>query len=155
MISLTACKDNAKNLDMQAERQETTFRFRFFPFPWLIRSCAQEHCGSSLPPAVSPSLPGMSDSASPRMEGEPPASPERRRQETVACRAACPRTWGCDIFGIARWRSFPFFLLPLQSEQLYKPSIQKENETYIIASCGRNGKPLRRAEAARRTGTQR
>ena len=44
----------------------------FSPFPWLIRSCAQEHCGSSLPPAVSPSLPGMSDSASPRMEGEPP-----------------------------------------------------------------------------------
>ena len=73
MISLTACKDNAKNLDMQAERQETTFRFRFFPpFPWLIRSCAQEHCGSSLPLVVSPSLPGMSDSASPRMEGEPP-----------------------------------------------------------------------------------
>ena len=33
MISLTACKDNAKNLDMQAERQETTFRFRFFPLP--------------------------------------------------------------------------------------------------------------------------
>ena len=72
MIFLTACKDNAKNLDMQAERQETTFRFRFSPFPWLIRSCAQEHCESSLPPAVSPSLPGMSDSASPRMEGEPP-----------------------------------------------------------------------------------
>ena len=33
MISLTACKDNAKNLDMQAERQEKTFRFRFFPLP--------------------------------------------------------------------------------------------------------------------------
>lgn len=155
MIFLTACKDNVKNLDMQAERQETTFRFRFFPLPLAHPDLRPGTLRIVPPPSRLSVVARHVGFRVPMHGGRAPASPERHRQETVACRAACPRTWGCDIFGIARWRSFPFFLLPLQSEQLYKPSIQKENETDIIASCGRNGKPLRRAEAARRTGTQR
>ena len=125
----------------------------FPPFPWLIRSCAQEHCGSS-PRRLSVVARHVGFRV-PTHGGRASASPERHRQETVACRAACPRTCGCDIFGIARWRSFPSFCYLCNPNNYINHRFRKKNETYIIASCGRNGKPLRRAEAARRTGTQR
>lgn len=68
MISLTACKDNVKNLDMQAERQETTFRFRFFP----------------------PS-PGSSGAAPRNIADRPSPQPSLRR--CPACRIPRPHAW--------------------------------------------------------------